>query len=186
VPAPPHRRRLEIVPVGGVSVDVLEPVLAALDERLGTVSAVAAPLEPAPEWRAGRSRLHSAAVLDALLARSAEARDGAWRLAVAGESLHAPEVGRVFGEAAVGGGCAVMGLGALGRGKRSAGTRWAERALKVCMHEVAHAAGLDHCANPRCVMYPSRDMADTDRKAADFCAPCAERFSHATLDAWDT
>jgi archaemetzincin len=167
-------------------VDALRPVFDALDERLGTESAVAAPLDPERSWRAGRSRLRSAAIVDALLTLAAEERERTWRLAVTGDSLHAPEVGRVFGEAAVGGGCAVVGLGALGSARRSGETRWAERALKVCVHEVAHGAGLDHCADPSCVMYPSRDMADTDRKAADFCARCANAFSHATLDASDT
>lgn len=179
----PIRRRLEIVPVGGVSVDALRRVLPELDARLRTTSAVAAPLDVDDGWRKSKRRLHSAPVLDALLARAAAEGGDAWRLGVAREEMWAPEAGRVFGEAAVGGGCAVVGLGALGSARRSGVSTWRARVLKSLVHEAAHAAGLEHCADPGCVMYPSRDIDDTDRKAPDFCARCAEVFSHATLDA---
>jgi archaemetzincin len=55
--------------------------------------------------------------------------------------------------------------------------------LKVCLHEIGHAAGLEHCADRGCVMYPSRDIADVDRKDNRFCRRCAKELRHATLDA---
>jgi archaemetzincin len=164
-------------------VDALRPLLPRLDARLGTETTVAAPLEIDDGWRKSKRRLRSGDVLDALLARASAERGDGLRLAVAKEELWAPEAGRVFGEAAVGGRCAVVGLGSLGSARRSGVSTWEARALKACVHEAAHAAGLEHCADPRCVMYPSRDMDDTDRKAPDFCARCAKAYSHATLDA---
>lgn len=163
--------------------DALHPLIPELDARLGTEATVSEPMEVEDGWRKSKRRLRSGAVLDALLARaSAEGGEGLM-VAVAGEELWAPEAGRVFGEAAVGGGCAVVGLGALGSARRSGVSTWEARALKSCVHEAAHAAGLEHCADPACVMYPSRDIDDTDRKAPDFCARCARAYSHATLDA---
>ncbi|HSU15774.1 matrixin family metalloprotease [Longimicrobium sp.] len=154
-----------------------------VDLRLGTAHHVAAPLE----FRASKDgKLASAALLDALLDR-AEAEDAApgehWMLAVADAPLHAPGHGRVFGEAAIGSGCAVMGLGALDGGKRCDAMTLLGRAVKEAVHELGHAAGLAHCADPRCVMYPSRHIADTDRKAERFCARCRDDFAHVTLDA---
>jgi predicted Zn-dependent protease len=184
-PAPP-RRRLEIVPAGGVSVDFLEALGRELDARLGTGHVVAPPLALDPAWSAGRRKLRSAPLLDALLARGEEegvSSSAGWRLAVTGASLEAPEVGRVFGEAAVGSGCAVVGLGGLDAGKRCGAETLLLRAVKEAVHELGHAAGLAHCADPLCVMYPSLHIADTDRKAERFCARCQGDFRNATLDA---
>jgi archaemetzincin len=184
-PPPAPRRRLEIVPAGGVSVDVLAEIGRAVDARLGTEHHVAGPLAVLPAWREGDALL-SAAVLDALLARAAadgSAEDGGLFLAVTDAELRAPEAGRVFGEAAVGGACAVIGLGSLCAAGDCDESTCLDRAVKEAVHELGHAAGLPHCADPVCVMYPSLHIADTDRKAAAFCARCESDYSHATLDA---
>ena len=174
------------MPAGGVRVEFLAALGRELDARLGTAHRLAAPLELDPPRPAGDGRLPCAALLDALLDR-AEAEGAApgerWMLVVADAELHAPEVGRVFGEAAVGGGCAVVGLGALDGGSRCGAETLLDRAVKSAVHELGHAAGLAHCADPRCVMYPSRHIADTDRKAKVFCARCGGDYDHATLDA---
>jgi archaemetzincin len=128
----------------------------------------------------------SDALLDALIARAdAERVDPreAWLLVVSGGELRAPGYGRVFGEAAVGAGCAVVGLAPLDAGSRCTAKTLMERAVKVCVHEIGHAAGLEHCADRACVMYPSRDIADVDRKDKRFCRRCAKDLQHATLDA---
>ena len=128
---------------------------------------------------------------DAADAADAEAADaevnagagGALLLAVTGAPL-VDDAGRiVFGEAAVGGRCAVVGLGGLDRGKRCDEMVLADRAGKAALHEAAHAVGLEHCADPTCVMYPARNIADVDRKAMGFCTRCSMDLAHATLDA---
>ena len=123
------------------------------------------------------------ALLDALVARAAAAGDEAWTLAVTRGELRAPGHGRVFGVAAVGGGCAVVGLAPLDGGRSSRPEAWLDRAVKVCVHEMGHAAGLEHCADRGCVMHPARDIADVDRKDKHFCRRCAKELEHATLDA---
>jgi archaemetzincin len=52
------------------------------------------------------------------------------------------------------------------------------RAAKEAIHELGHTLGLNHCADPACVMSFSNTLADTDRKSARFCPRC-----HRTL-AW--
>lgn len=166
------------------------PFLSALgrrvDARMGTEHELAPALEIDSRWLSADGELGSAPLLDALLDR-AEAEDAhpdeRWMLAVAGAALHAPGHGRVFGEAAIGGGCAVMGLASLDDGKRCDETTLLGRATKEAVHELGHAAGLAHCADPLCVMYPSLHIADTDRKAERFCARCRGGFVHVTLDA---
>ena len=174
------RRRLELVPVGGVPMEWIASLRPELDRRLGTRSAVGAPLPLYPEWlHAGSGRYASGPVVDALLARRAASREEAdeapWMLGIAAEALCDTQGRGVFGEAAVGGGCAVLGAAELGGDEETSArsqTTFLERLLKEAVHEAAHGAGLEHCANPACVMYPSRDIADTDRKGAGFCARC--------------
>jgi len=176
------RRRLELVPVGGVSRAVLAPLARALRRRLAVRAAVGAPLPLYPEWVEGDGRCRSTPLVDALLARAAAEGGDALRLGVAGCALAAPGGEAVFGEAAVGGFCAVLSLAPLASGAGETERLLLRRLVKEAVHELAHAAGLDHCADPACVMYPSRDIADTDRKAADFCTRCRTCLSPATLD----
>lgn len=47
-----------------------------------------------------------------------------------------------------------------------------ERLAKEVVHEMGHLLDLGHCANPKCVMYFSNTIADTDMKDANFCEEC--------------
>lgn len=178
------RRRLELVPVGGVPMEWIAALRPELDRSLRTRSAVGAPLPLYPEWlHAESGRYASAPIVDALLARRASSQEGTddapWMLGISAEALCDSEGRGVFGEAAVGGGCAVAAAAELGDGGETSArnqTTLLDRLLKEAVHEAAHGAGLEHCANPTCVMYPSRDIADTDRKGAAFCARCRGAF----------
>lgn len=164
--------------MGAVAPALLHALGRALDAVLPTRHHVGEPLD------AGGSE--SGALLDALIARAdAEAVDprALWLLAVSDAELRAPGHGRVLGEAAVGAGCAVVGLAPLDAGSGSGAKTLLQRAIKVCVHEMGHAAGLEHCADRACVMYPARDIADVDRKDKHFCRRCGKDLAHATLDA---
>jgi archaemetzincin len=51
-----------------------------------------------------------------------------------------------------------------------------ERVLKEATHELGHAFGLTHCSKQFCVMHFSNSLADTDRKAKDFCNICRNKL----------
>lgn len=80
--------------------------------------------------------------------------------------LYAPERDFVFGAADRTTRCAVVSMA------RLAGVGLDDRLAKEIVHETGHLFGCAHCDDPRCVMYYSRTIADTDRKAASFCAQC--------------
>ncbi len=46
------------------------------------------------------------------------------------------------------------------------------RVLTEAVHELGHTFGLGHCENPRCVMFFSNSLMDTDRKGSEFCQKC--------------
>lgn len=169
-------RLLVIVPVGGADEGLLQALADHLGPRLGMECAVGAELPLEEEWWDGdRCRYLSSPIVDALLERAdGSGRDPreCWWLGVAEAELCAPEYDVVFGEATVDGPCAVVGLASL-RAPSADGvsTLWT-RLVTCAVHELGHLAGAEHCANPRCVMYPSRDIADTDGKGNSFCGAC--------------
>jgi archaemetzincin len=48
-----------------------------------------------------------------------------------------------------------------------------ERSAKEALHEMGHTLGLDHCANPFCVMHFSNAILETDVKKSLFCSQCS-------------
>jgi archaemetzincin len=47
-----------------------------------------------------------------------------------------------------------------------------KRMVKEAVHELGHVFGFLHCRNPRCVMYFSNTLNDTDNKGRSFCDIC--------------
>jgi len=51
-----------------------------------------------------------------------------------------------------------------------------QRVLTEAVHELGHTFGLEHCGNPRCVMFFSNSLMDTDRKGSEFCTSCRSKL----------
>jgi archaemetzincin len=51
-----------------------------------------------------------------------------------------------------------------------------QRVLTEAVHELGHTYGLGHCRNPRCVMFFSNSLVDTDRKGSEFCPSCKSKL----------
>ncbi len=171
-------RRLELVAVGNADEGLLRALGEEIDRRLGTASLPGDPMPLRDEWwDPARRRFRSAAIVDALLERAARHPGGGWWLGVAEAELCAPEFDRVFGEATVAGPCAVVGLPALrARTGDDPPLLW-PRLVTTTLHELGHLAGAEHCGDPVCVMFPSRELADTDRKGNSLCEGCLRLLS---------
>lgn len=160
---------VELIPTGELDPALVQALAEDL-EALGYRTARGKPLALEPHWLEPRTGLAaSQEIMHALLDRSPRDR---WHVAIAEVGLCGGEAGPVFGEAAHGGCCAVIGIRPL-RGKSGAdGDVLRNRILTSTLHELGHLAGAEHCRRASCVMYPSRDIADTDRKETSFCADC--------------
>ncbi len=163
---------VELVSVGEVPEGLLRTLGDDLRARAGMQCSVGGAMPLADEWRDTESHLYrSGGIMQALIAsHGAGARS--WKLAIADAGLCAEGVGPVFGEAAMDGCCAVIGLLPLRHGSGADADVLRGRLLTEALHELAHLDGADHCGRESCVMYPSRHIADTDRKADGFCDDC--------------
>jgi len=96
-------------------------------------------------------------------------------LGVTTMDIYAPTLNFIFGEADSESGVAVISIHRLRQefyGLPPDEELLKERALKEALHELGHTWGLSHCPDPRCVMFFSTSLSDTDRKAAAFCGRC--------------
>lgn len=176
----PRRRRklrpIELIPAGGVERGLLDDLGRALEAELGVQWSVGGALPLDEAWRETESGLYrSIHLMHALMERVAGGegnRARTWRLAIADAGLCAEGVGAVFGEAAVEGCCAVVGIDPLRAGSGADGQVLRSRLLTEAVHEAGHLAGVAHCRRASCVMFPSLHIADTDRKGHTFCAEC--------------
>jgi predicted Zn-dependent protease len=176
---PRRRRRLrpvELIPAGEVDGALLETLGGDLQNALGVQWCVGDALPLREEWRETESGLYrSIHLMHALMDRTAQRdakRARRWRVAIADAGLCAQGVGRIYGEAAMEGCCAVVGLAPLRAGSGADAEVLRDRLLTEAVHELGHLAGLAHCRNASCVMYPSLHIADTDHKGRTFCREC--------------
>jgi len=96
-------------------------------------------------------------------------------LGITAVDLFVPRLNFVFGLAEPGQQCAVISVARLDPRffqQPPNPALFQERALKEAVHELGHLLGLPHCRNPRCIMYFSNTLADTDRKGPGFCPAC--------------
>jgi archaemetzincin len=175
---------IAIAPVGTVEPRALERLTPVLHDAFAA-EVVVTPAVPLAEraWNAARRQHLSTAILDDL----ARLRRDEWErlLGICDVDLYVPELNFVFGEAARARRVAVFSLWRL----RSSGTGaraqqlFERRAATEAIHELGHTYGLDHCDDPRCVMWFSNTLAETDHKGTAFCSRHATALGRARAHA---
>ncbi len=167
---------IHLLPLGEVPAQLLLRLVAPLEARFAAPVAVDPPEPIRPDWlRPDGARYDAHAIVRDLVADPPP--DGGWRLAVLDGDIAAPGVEAAAGLATVGGCCGLLALARLrpeGPQAPAAADLVFRRALTEAVHELGHLAGLDHCPDEHCVMYLSRTLEDTDRKAPNFCERCRQ------------
>jgi len=91
--------------------------------------------------------------------------------------LFVPILTHVFGEAKLGGKCAVISLHRLktdSDGSKASESLILERAAKVALHELGHLFDLVHCMDRRCLMHFSGGLQELDETPLYFCRYCSK------------
>ena len=134
-------------------------------------------LNPEFAFHGERQQYHSSEILQRMQRYvSAES----WRiLGIAAADLYIPILTFVFGEAQMGGPCAVVSANRLRQefyGLSADRTILRERLLKEAVHEIGHTLDLTHCDDYRCAMAPSHAVEWIDLKESTLCASCMARI----------
>lgn len=169
--------RIAILRVGAVDENILNEIQSGLSEIypesdcliLDEIMSI-----PADVFSKARQQFHSTRILTEI-DKYAKQTSVDRLLGITEVDLYVPRLNFVFGEATCPGKTAVISLFRLKRefyGHSANRKVFIDRCVKEAVHEIGHTLGLKHCHNPRCVMFFSNSISDTDRKGRNFCEKC--------------
>ncbi len=174
-------RIVELLPIGKIDERLLldlGPVLA--DVFRVPCRILQTNLDPQFAFHAERQQYHSSEILHRMQSYVA---DGAWRiLGITSFDLYIPILTFVFGEAQMGGPCAVVSAHRLAEefyGLPADPERQRKRLIKEAVHEVGHTLDLTHCEDYSCAMAPSHAVEWIDLKEAALCSNCQSQVFEA-------
>lgn len=173
---------LQLLPIGKVDGRLLASVAPAMANTFALPCQIAYPgMDPEFAYHRERQQYHSSEILARMQGRiTAET----WRiLGVTAVDLYIPILTFVFGEAQVGGTCAVVSLHRLRQefyGLPADTKLLQERVLKESVHEIGHTLNLTHCDDYRCAMAASHAVEWIDLKESSLCPACHGRIFERT------
>jgi len=165
---------VHLLPVGTIASTLLDDLRAAIPKKL-PVRCEILPIsfDPRPSYHAERQQFHSSEILQRM---QSLVRPKDWRfLAVAEVDLYIPILKYVFGEAQMGGPCAVVSTFRLRQefyGLEPDESLLRERLLKESIHELGHTLNLRHCQDYQCAMASSHSVEWIDLRDNRMCDAC--------------
>ena len=168
---------LQLLPVGMIDGRLLEELGPALARRFRMpCELLPDALDPEFAFHAERQQYHSSELLAFM---QTLVGPETWRLlAITERDLYIPILTFVFGEAQVGGPCAVVSSHRLSQefyGLQPDRDLLRERLLKESVHEIGHTLQLTHCDDYRCAMASSHAVEWIDLKDPNLCPNCLSR-----------
>jgi archaemetzincin len=166
---------VDFVPVGALPAATAGELVARVSRHLAVPCRLRRPdPELYPTLLTGRTQYDAHTLLRDLEAR----RDAPERILVAVTELDLALLvfTHVFGLARPGGGAAVVSLARLRPelyGLPADAALTLRRATAEILHELGHAAGLDHCQDFTCLMHFAPDVESIDLRGQTFCPHCA-------------
>ena len=166
-----------LVPVGKIDKDVMDWLRNDLNKVFGQQVFIGKGMaEPDYALHKKRNQYLSTTILNALMEQK-EYAPYEKILGIVDHDLFVPELNFVFGEASPK--AAVISLTRLRQTFYHLPENqnlFHQRVLTEAVHELGHTYGLGHCGNPRCVMFFSNSLMDTDRKGSEFCPSCKSKL----------
>ena len=169
---------VHLLPVGSVDLALLEALRLGIPRSLPVKCEILPKvLDPTAAYHAERQQFHSSEILQRI---QALVRPEDWRLlAVADVDLYIPILKYVFGEAQLGGPCALVSAYRLRQEfyglDRDEGLL-GERLLKEAVHELGHTLNLHHCEDYTCAMASAHAVEWVDLRGSTFCDSCRSQL----------
>ena len=165
---------LQLLPIGDVDRGLMEQLRAGLGGVFqAPAEFVPSSFGPEVSFHAERQQYHSSELLTYMQERISSRT---WRLlGVTTADLYIPILTFVFGEAQLGGKCAIVSTHRLRQefyGLPPDPRLLEERLLKEAVHELGHTLALTHCQDYACVMAASHAVEWIDIKEAQLCQRC--------------
>lgn len=165
---------VSLLPVGNVDAPLLEFLRDALPRYLPVDCEIhSATMDPAPLYHPERQQHHSSEIVERLQPLVSPRE---WRvLGVTAVDLYIPILKYVFGEAQLGGPCALVSYHRLRQefyGLDRDDALMQERLVKECIHELGHTMNLHHCQDYRCAMASAHAVEWIDLRESRLCESC--------------
>jgi archaemetzincin len=166
---------LYLIPVGHVQHSLMEELVRPLEERFNLSCKINGEFQLPPEsYDRKRDQYHSSLILRKLKDFPSKTHS-VLKLGITEQDLYVPGLNYVFGEANPVDGTAIISLQRLRKGflwLKASKKVFRRRMITEAVHELGHVYGVKHCSNPKCVMFFSNTITDTDRKSDKFCENC--------------
>lgn len=167
-------KALQLLSIGDLDDGLAKDLRSAL-ERAFHVTCKLLPVRLDPEFafHPERQQYHSSEILHRM--QDFATKDSLRVLGITPVDLYIPILSFVFGEAQVGGPCAVVSTYRLTQefyGLSADKTMLRERLIKEAVHELGHTFNLTHCDDYSCVMASSHAVEWIDLKEVSFCGLC--------------
>jgi archaemetzincin len=168
---------VHLLPVGTIDTSLIDHLRIAIPQSL-QIECEILPFhfDPAPSYHPERQQFHSSEILQRM---GSLVRPRDWRfLAIADVDLYIPILKYVFGEAQIGGPCAVVSVFRLRQefyGLERDDVLLQQRLLKESVHELGHTLELRHCQDYRCVMASSHAVEWIDLRESSLCEACRSK-----------
>jgi len=169
---------LQLLPIGKLDGGLLIELAQAMADMFRVPCEIlSSALDPEFAFHGERQQYHSSEILARM---QSWVTSDSWRvLGVTAADLYIPILTFVFGEAQIGGPCAVVSLHRLRQefyGLPPDRGILLQRLLKEAVHEVGHTVNLTHCDDYRCAMAPSHAVEWIDLKESWLCSACQGRI----------
>jgi len=169
---------VHLLPVGKVEASLLEDVRTGLPRCLPVKCEILpASLDTALFYHPERQQHHSSEVIERM--RSLVTPQ-TWRLlGITAVDLYIPILKYVFGEAQMGGPCALVSYHRLRQefyGLDPDDSLLRQRLSKECLHELGHTLDLRHCDDYRCAMASAHAVEWIDLREDGLCESCQSRI----------
>ena len=159
-----------LVAVGEIDRNIMDPLRNDLNRIFNKQVSIGKGMpDPDYAYNKKRNQYLSTAILNAITEQK-EYAPYEKILGMIDHDLYVPELNFVFGEASRK--AAVISITRLRQTfyhLPEDQSLFQRRVLTEAVHELGHTFGLGHCQNPRCVMFFSNSLTDTDRKGSEFC-----------------
>jgi archaemetzincin len=171
-------KKIIILPVGRVDSDIIHAICdnLAITFHVKVEKGQEIPI-PLNSYTPKRGQYHASTILQKM--KSFRLNNHSKILGVTDVDLYVPDLNFVFGVADMSSAITVISVTRLRQefyGHPADRKILEKRAVKEAVHEMGHVYGLHHCPNPKCIMYFSNSLHDTDQKGPGFCKACQDEL----------